>query len=123
MLPCKIFEILHAVMAILVLFEYFSRKFSLNFLTLILSASPNMMDAFYLHIFDYTCLRHKAYRYQRGLKLWKNCVHQKILKMAGGRIHRPTPSSFLAISCRNHQKNRSYSIFQSLGTTNFVLFY
>ena len=32
-----------AVMAILVLFEYLSRKFCLNVLTLILSASPNMM--------------------------------------------------------------------------------
>ena len=30
-------------MAVLVLFEYFSRKFCLNFLTLILTASPNMM--------------------------------------------------------------------------------
>ena len=34
---------LHGVMAILVLFEYFSGKFCLNFLTLILSASPNKM--------------------------------------------------------------------------------
>ena len=39
------FEILHAVMAILLLFEHFSGKFCLNFLTLILSrpTSPNMM--------------------------------------------------------------------------------
>ena len=43
MLPRKIFENLHAVIAILVLFENFLRKFCLNFLTLILSASPNMM--------------------------------------------------------------------------------
>ena len=34
---------LHVVMAILVLFELFSGKFCLKFLTLILSASPNMM--------------------------------------------------------------------------------
>ena len=39
MLPRKIFENLHAVMVILVL----SRKFCSNFLTLILSASTNMM--------------------------------------------------------------------------------
>ena len=39
----EIFEILHAVMAILVLFEHFSGKFCLNFLTLILSTPPNMM--------------------------------------------------------------------------------
>ena len=43
MLPRKNFEILHPVMAILVLFVKFSRKFSLNFLTLIMSASSNMM--------------------------------------------------------------------------------
>ena len=43
MLPRKNFENLHALMAILVLFEYFSGKFCLNFLTLILSASPNIM--------------------------------------------------------------------------------
>ena len=45
MLPREIFEILHAVMAILVLFEHFSGKLWLNFLTLILSTgtSPNMV--------------------------------------------------------------------------------
>ena len=43
MLPRKKLENLHAAMATLVLFEQFSRKFCLNFLTLILSASPNMM--------------------------------------------------------------------------------
>ena len=39
MLPRKNFENLHAVMVILVPFEYFSGKFCLKFLTLILSAS------------------------------------------------------------------------------------
>ena len=43
MLPWKIFENLHAVMAILVPFEYFSDKLCLSFLILILSASLNMM--------------------------------------------------------------------------------
>ena len=43
MLPRKIFKKLQAIMDILVLFVYFLRKFCLNFLTLILSASPNMM--------------------------------------------------------------------------------
>ena len=38
MLPRENFEILHAVMAILVLFEHFSGKLCLNFLTLILSS-------------------------------------------------------------------------------------
>ena len=36
MLPRENFEILHAVMAILVLFEHLSGKFCVNFLTLIL---------------------------------------------------------------------------------------
>ena len=47
MLFRKNFENLRAAMAILVLFEHFSGKFCLNFLTLILSASPNTCyDAF-----------------------------------------------------------------------------
>ena len=40
MLPRDIFEILHAVMAILVLFEQFSGELCFNFFTLILSTSP-----------------------------------------------------------------------------------
>ena len=43
MFPRDIFENLRAVMAILEHFEYFSGKLCLNFWTLILSASPNMM--------------------------------------------------------------------------------
>ena len=43
MLPRKIFENLHAVAAILVLFNEFSDKFCGNSLTLILSGSPNMI--------------------------------------------------------------------------------
>ena len=43
MLPRKNFENLNTAMAILVPSEYFSGKFCLNFLTLSLSASPDMM--------------------------------------------------------------------------------
>ena len=43
MLPREIFEMLHVVMAILVLFAQFSRKLCLKFLTLILSTSPNIV--------------------------------------------------------------------------------
>ena len=43
MLPRKIFESLHALLAILVLFKQFLGKFCLNFLLLNLSVSPNMM--------------------------------------------------------------------------------
>ena len=47
MLPWKIFENLHTVVAILALFEQFLGKFCLNFLPLNLSVSPNMMHFFH----------------------------------------------------------------------------
>ena len=72
MLPQKIFENLHAVIAILMLFEQFSAEFCLNFLSLILSTCFAKYDAFCSHIFDYMYLRRKAYCYRRGSKLWKN---------------------------------------------------
>ena len=43
MLPRESFETLHAVMTILVLFQHFSGKLCLKFLTLNLSTSPNMV--------------------------------------------------------------------------------
>ena len=43
MLPRKIFENLHTVVAILELFEQFSGKVCLYFLALIMCVSPNMM--------------------------------------------------------------------------------
>ena len=43
MLPRKIFKNLHSVVAILVLFEQFLRKFCLNFLPINLSVSPNIV--------------------------------------------------------------------------------
>ena len=43
MLPREIFEILHAVMVILVLFEHLSGKLCVNFLTLILSYYTRMV--------------------------------------------------------------------------------
>ena len=43
MFPREIFEILHAVMVISALFEHFSGKLCLNFLTLILSTSSNVV--------------------------------------------------------------------------------
>ena len=60
MLPRKIFENLHAVIALLVLFEQFSGKFCLNFFSLILSTCFAKYDAFGSHIFDYACIRRKA---------------------------------------------------------------
>ena len=43
MLPQKIFENLHTVVAIVALFEQFSDKFCLNFLPLNLGVSSSMM--------------------------------------------------------------------------------
>ena len=71
MLPRQNFETLHTVMAILVLFEYFFNPNSECFAK---------YDAFYSHISDYACFRRKIYRYRRGLKLWKNCIHQNIFE-------------------------------------------
>ena len=76
MLPRKFFENLHVVMAILVHFEQFSDRLCVKFLTLI-SGCFAKYDVFCLHIFNYACLRRKAYSYRRGSKLWKNCMHQK----------------------------------------------
>ena len=67
MIPRKIFEILHAVMAILVLVEHFSCKFCLNFLTLILNTSPNMVH--FVRTFSIVRARRKAYCYRRSSKL------------------------------------------------------
>ena len=50
MLPRKIFENLHTVEVILVLFEQILGKFCLNFLPLILSVAPNMMH--FVHTFS-----------------------------------------------------------------------
>ena len=68
MLPRKIFEILYAVLAILVLFEQFSGKLCLNFLPLILSGFTKY-DAFCSYIFNCACLGRKAYCYRKGSKL------------------------------------------------------
>ena len=68
MLTQKIFENVHDLMGILVRFEEFSAKFSFNFLTLILSASPNMLH-FVCAFSIYACLRRKAYCYRGGSKL------------------------------------------------------
>ena len=70
--PARNFEILHAVMAILVLFKQTLFKFF----------DPNSeyftkYDGFCLHIFNYACLRRKVYCCRKGSKLWKNCIHQK----------------------------------------------
>ena len=43
MLPRKVFENLHTVVAILLLFEEILSKFCLNFLPLILNVAPNTM--------------------------------------------------------------------------------
>ena len=53
MLPRKIFENLHTVVAILVLLEQFLGKFSLNFLPVNLSVTPNMMH--FVRTFSIIC--------------------------------------------------------------------
>ena len=76
MLPRKVFKNLDTVMAILALLNNFYGKFCLIFLPLTLSPSPNMIH-FVRTFLIYACLRRKDDCYQIGLKLWKNCIHQK----------------------------------------------
>ena len=69
MLPRKIFENLHAVMVILVLFEEFSGKVCLYFWPLTLSASSNMMH-FVSTILIRLCMLKatKVYCHKQGCK-------------------------------------------------------
>ena len=76
MLPRKVFKNLDTVMVILELFEQFLWQILFNFLPLTLSPSPNMIH-FVRTFLIYACLRRKDDCYQIGLKLWKNCIHQK----------------------------------------------
>ena len=92
MLPRKIFENLHAIMAILVLFEQLSRKFCLIFLSLILNASPNMMH--FVRTFSITCaldVRLRIMLSKRFEIMEKLCTSKTFLKMAGGRMHSCIP--------------------------------
>ena len=76
MLPRNIFENLHAATAILVPFKIF-RQIVFKFFDLN-SECFAKYDTFCSHIFNYACLRRKTYSYQRGSKLEKNCIHQKL---------------------------------------------
>ena len=80
----KTFEILCTVMAILVRFEQFAEKSSFKWF------APNSecftkYDAFCPHIFDYACLRCKAYCFQIGSKFKKivGCLPKTVLKSTG----------------------------------------
>ena len=76
MLPRKVFKNLDTVMAILALFEQFLWQILFNFFASNSSPSPIMIH--FVHTFlIYACLRRKDDCYQIGLKLWKNCIHQK----------------------------------------------
>ena len=52
MLLREIFETLHAVMTILVLFQHFTGKLCTNFLTLILSTSPDWLMVHFVRTFS-----------------------------------------------------------------------
>ncbi len=122
MLPRKIFENLNAVMAILVLFEYFSRKFCLNFLILILKASPIMMH----FVRTFSIMRASGVTLiaiEEVENSGKIVYIKNIFENGWWRKHTPhlTPlDPPLAISYRNHQKSVAY-MFQSLGT--IILFF
>ena len=116
MLPRKNFENLHAIMAILVLFEQFSRIFCFNFLTPILSASPNMMH----FVRTFSIMRANGVRLiaikevsNYGKIVGYRPTSKTFLRTASGRMHSCiplilTPGSALTISYRNHQKSLAY---------------
>ena len=72
-------------------------------------------DTLCSHIFNYACLKRKAYSYRIVSKLYKKLLYasKTFLKMAGERIHIPHPPPMdppwpMAISYRNHQKNLAH---------------
>ena len=81
-------------------------------------------DAFWSHIFNYACLRRKAYCYRRGSKLWKNCMYKKhSWKWLVRWIHisHPQPPGS-APSHKLQTPSKESGIFQSLGITcSFLL--
>ena len=97
MLPQKFFENLHPIMAILELLN----KFHTNF-DFILECFANYA-AFCTHIFDCACLRCKAYWYQRGLKLWKNCRIRIKNIFENGWWEDAYPSSYLPVFAPDHK--------------------
>ena len=69
-------------------------------------------DAFCSDIFDYACLRRKAYRYQKGLNLRKNYVYQKhFLEVAGGRMHAPHPTPLYPPGHKLQKQSKESGIF------------
>ena len=123
MFPRNVFENLHAEIANLVLFEKISGKFCLNFLTLVLSASPHKMH--FLPIFSILCakgVRHRLLLSKKFEIMEKLYTSKTFLKMADGCM----PSSYLPgsapghkLSYRKHQMSLAY--FSHL--TPLVLFF
>ena len=85
MFPRKIFENLHTVMAILVLFKQFLEK-------LVTFFAPNFEcfsnDEFCSHGFEYACLRRLRHIVMKRFKIMEKFYSSKtLLKMAGGGMH------------------------------------
>ena len=76
MLSRAIFENLYAVMAIIVLFERFSDIFCLQFWSLILSASPNMMY-FVCIVSIMRAYRRLRYIVIKRFKIMEKSIHPK----------------------------------------------
>ena len=83
-------------------------------------------DAFCSDIFDYACLKPKAYHCQRGSKLWKNCRLYIKNIFENGWWENAYSSTYPLGSAPGHklQKlSKKSGTFQSLGTISFVLFF
>ena len=110
-------------MAILVLFEEFSAKFCFNFLTLILSASPNMMH--FVRAFSIcACLRliaiEEARNYEKIISYIKNIFQNDWWEEAYPSSYPPPFRS--APGPKLQTLSKESGIFQSHGTINFVVF-
>ena len=122
MLPRKFFENVHALMAILALFEEFSAKICLNVLTLILSASPNMMH----FVRTFSIMRAYGVRLialSKRLEIMEklHSLHEKHFRkwLVEGYAYPPG----FAPGHKLQKLSKESSTFQSLGTINFVIFY
>ena len=105
MLPRKVFEKLHPVMAILVLFEQVFGQILFKFLAPN-SESFTKYDAFYLRVLIYASLWRKEFCDRRGSRLQKNCVHQKLVENGRRSPHTLPGSAPGSSQVTNSHKNR-----------------
>ena len=104
-------------------FEEFSGKFGLKFLTLILSASPHMMP--FVRTFSiYRALGVRLIVFEK-IRSYGKIVYIKNIFENGwsGNVYPLSYPPGSAPGLKLNKPSKECGIFQSLGTMNFVLFY